>query len=71
MPPILGAVKDRTGQYSLGLFLFSAAFLVATLALLQLGSVWRTTWNSLSVERAGIFCYRSFAKSWTAVRTEN
>jgi NNP family nitrate/nitrite transporter-like MFS transporter len=62
LPSILGAVKDRTGQYSLGLFLFAAAFLLAAFVLLQLGSVWRTTWSSLSVERAGIFCYRSFAR---------
>jgi len=66
LPSILGAVKDRTGQYSLGLFLFAAAFLVAAFVLLQLGRVWRTTWNSPSVERAGIFCYRSFARSWAS-----
>jgi len=64
LPSILGAVKDRTGQYSLGLFLFAAAFLVSAFVLLQLGSVWRTTWSSPSVNRAGIFCYRSFARSW-------
>jgi len=69
LPSILGAVKDRTGQYGLGLFLFAAAFLLAALVLLQLGSVWRTTWSSPSVERAGIFCYRSFARSW--VSSEN
>jgi len=66
LPSILGAVKDWTGQYSLGLFLFAAAFLVAAFLLLRLGSVWRTTWNSVSVERAGIFCYRSFARSWAS-----
>jgi NNP family nitrate/nitrite transporter-like MFS transporter len=69
VPSILGAVKDRTGQYSLGLFLLGAAFLVAAFVLLQLGSAWRTTWNAPSVERAGIFCYRSFARSWA--RSEN
>jgi NNP family nitrate/nitrite transporter-like MFS transporter len=66
LPSILGAVKDRTGQYSLGLFLFAAAFLAAAFLLLRLGSVWRTRWNSVSVERAGIFCYRSFARSWAS-----
>lgn len=64
LPSIVGALKDRTGQYSPGLFLFAAAFLLAAFVLLQLGTVWRTTWNSPSVERAGIFCYRSFARSW-------
>ena len=63
LPSILGLVKDRTGQYSLGFFLFAAAFFVAAFLLLQLGIVWRTTWNSISVERAGIFCYRSFVRS--------
>jgi NNP family nitrate/nitrite transporter-like MFS transporter len=66
LPSILGAVKDRTGQYSLGLFLFAAAFLLAAFVLLQLGSAWRATWTSAAVERAGIFCYRSFARSWAS-----
>jgi len=66
LPSLLGAVKDRTGQYSLGLFFFAAAFLVAAFVLLRLGSVWRATWNSASAERAGIFCYRSFARSWAS-----
>lgn len=69
VPSILGAVKDRTGQYGPGLFLFAAAFLVAAFALLQLGSLWRTRWSSPSVERAGIFCYRSFAR--TLASSEN
>jgi hypothetical protein len=59
-----GKRPDRSVQP--GLFLFAAAFLVAAFLLLRLGSVWRTTWNSVSVERAGIFCYRSFARSWAS-----
>ena len=66
LPSILGAVKDRTGRYGLGLFLFAGAFLAAAFVLLQLGSVWRATWNASSVERAGIFSYRSFARSWAS-----
>jgi MFS transporter, NNP family, nitrate/nitrite transporter len=66
LPSILGVLKDRTGQYSLGLFLFAAAFLLAAFVLLQLGSAWRTKWSPFSVERAGIFCYRSFARSWAS-----
>jgi MFS transporter, NNP family, nitrate/nitrite transporter len=69
LPSILGAVKDRMGQYGMGFFLFAGAFLVAAFVLLQLGSVWRTTWSLLSVERAGIFCYRSFAR--TLASSEN
>ena len=61
LPFILGAIKQRTGQYSGGLFLFAGGFLVATLILLQLGTKWRASWQEDSVERAGIFSYRGFS----------
>jgi NNP family nitrate/nitrite transporter-like MFS transporter len=60
LPFILGAIKQRTGQYSGGIFLFAGAFLTATLILLQLGTKWRATWQEDSIERAGIFSYRGF-----------
>ena len=60
---ILGAIKQHTGQYSGGLFLFGAAFFVAALILLQLGIRWRASWEEEAVERAGIFSYRNFAGS--------
>ena len=58
LPFILGAIKQRTGQYSGGLFLFASAFFAAALILLQLGNKWRASWQEESVERAGIFSYR-------------
>ena len=61
LPFLLGAIKQRTGQYSGGLFLFASAFFAAALILLQLGTKWRTSWQEESAERAGIFSYRSFA----------
>jgi MFS transporter, NNP family, nitrate/nitrite transporter len=61
LPFLLGAIKQRTGQYSGGLFLFAAAFFAAALILLQLGTKWRASWQEESVERAGIFSYRGFA----------
>src|SRR5438105_7549249 len=60
LPFILGAIKQRTGQYSGGLFLFAGAFFAAALILLQLGTKWRVSWQEDSVERAGIFSYRGF-----------
>jgi NNP family nitrate/nitrite transporter-like MFS transporter len=60
LPFLLGAIKQQTGQYSVGLFLFAGAFLAATLILLQLGTKWRASWQEESVERAGIFSYRGF-----------
>lgn len=61
LPSVLGAIKDQTGQYSLGLFLFGAAFLAAALMLLHLGTRWHASWQEASVRRAGIFSYRRFA----------
>jgi NNP family nitrate/nitrite transporter-like MFS transporter len=60
LPFLLGAIKQRSGQYSGGLFLFACAFLAATLILLQLGTKWRASWQEDSIERAGIFSYRGF-----------
>ena len=61
LPFVLGAIKQRTGQYSGGLFLFAGAFLAAALILLQLGTKWRGSWQEESAERAGIFSYRGLA----------
>jgi len=66
LPFLLGAIKQRTGQYSSGLFLFSGAFFVASLILLQLGTRWRSNWQEQAVERAGVFSYRALAGSPSA-----
>jgi MFS transporter, NNP family, nitrate/nitrite transporter len=59
LPSVLGAIKDWTGQYSVGFFLFGAAFIVAALTLLQLGKAWHLTWPKAAAARAGIFSYRA------------
>jgi NNP family nitrate/nitrite transporter-like MFS transporter len=58
LPSLLGTIKDRTGQYSMGLYFIAAAFFFAALALLQLGTQWQVKWNPSSIDRAGIFSYR-------------
>ena len=63
LPSLLGVVKDRTGQYSLGIYLVAAAFLTASFALLQLGVRWETMWPQACVDRAGIFSYRRLFRS--------
>lgn len=63
LPFVLGAIKERTGQYSGGIFLFGTAFFAATLILLQLGTRWRMSWERAASERAGIFSYRNAAES--------
>lgn len=64
LPSLLGAIKDKTGQYGIGILLFGTVFVIGTIALLLLGSAWRESWNEMSAERGGIFCYRTFAKQW-------
>jgi NNP family nitrate/nitrite transporter-like MFS transporter len=59
LPAGLGVVKERTGHYGLGLLLGAALMLAGALLLLRLGGRWRASWSAASVERAGIFGYRS------------
>jgi len=63
LPSLLGAIRDRTGQYSWGLYLIAGAFLVAALVLLHVGTQWYTNWDGDSVDRAGIFSYRKLFRS--------
>jgi NNP family nitrate/nitrite transporter-like MFS transporter len=70
LPSLLGAIKDRTGQYSWGVYLIAAAFLVAALALLEIGTQWHTKWHEVSVDRAGIFSYRKSFRTPAAEVTE-
>jgi NNP family nitrate/nitrite transporter-like MFS transporter len=58
LPSLLGAIKDRTGQYSWGLYLCAIAFFVAAATLLQVGTQWHVRWSPSSIDRAGIFSYR-------------
>jgi NNP family nitrate/nitrite transporter-like MFS transporter len=69
LPSILGAVKDRTGQYGVGLLLFAVAFFASSLALLALGSRWLARWQEASARRAGIFCYRNVFKTLVGTST--
>ena len=63
LPSLLGTIRDRTGQYSWGLYIIAAGFLVAALALLQIGTQWSTEWHEASAGRAGIFSYRRLFRS--------
>ena len=62
LPSVLGAVKDATGTYAPGLMLFAGAFLVGTLALLELGTRWTVNWRPRARAQSGIFCYRGVIK---------
>ena len=63
LPSVLGAAKDATGTYAIGLLAFAAAFLVGSLVLLELGTRWTVRWQSQAVQRSGIFSYRERVRS--------
>ena len=50
----LGAVKQATGGYSLGLWLFASLGLVAWVGLSGVKTRWRTTWGSATVTAARV-----------------
>jgi len=63
LPSLLGAIKDRTGQYGIGILLCAIVFVIGSATLLYLGSRWHETWSAISVERGGIFSYRILARN--------
>jgi NNP family nitrate/nitrite transporter-like MFS transporter len=63
LPSVLGAAKDATGTYAIGLLAFAAAFLVGSFVLLELGTRWTVRWQSQAVRRSGIFSYRERVRS--------
>jgi len=58
LPSILGAAKDATGTYGVGLMLVSFAFVAGTIMLLELGSRWMARWQEGALKRSGLFSYR-------------
>jgi NNP family nitrate/nitrite transporter-like MFS transporter len=67
LPSMLGAIKDRTGQYGFGFVLCAAAILAGALMLLHLGHGWLESWGASSADRVGLFSYRGFGKPQTDV----
>lgn len=66
LPSLLGAIKDRVGDYGTGLLAFSIAFFAASALLLFRGTAWVRDWDEAFVSRAGVFCFRSLARSLVA-----
>jgi NNP family nitrate/nitrite transporter-like MFS transporter len=61
LPSVLGAVKDTTGTYAIGLMAFAAAFMAGSFVLLELGTRWKERWQLDAIRRSGIFSYRRVA----------
>ena len=63
LPSMLGAIKDRTGQYGFGFAICASAIFAGALILLYLGHGWLESWGAKSASRAGLFSYRSLLKN--------
>jgi len=59
LPSILGAVRELTGSYALGLFGCATVFVAGTVVLLELGARWSLRWDVHAVRQAGVYSYRS------------
>lgn len=59
LPSVLGAIKDWTGEYSVGLLGFAIAFFIASGLLLFRGAAWARDWDEALVARAGVFTPRN------------
>jgi NNP family nitrate/nitrite transporter-like MFS transporter len=59
LPTALGAVKDATGTYAMGLWAIAAIFVFGAVCLLELGAKWSVRWPSAAIRQTGVFAYRS------------
>lgn len=59
LPSALGAVRDATGSYVMGLAGCAVVFLAGTLVLLELGTRWSRRWDRRALQQAGVYSYRA------------
>ena len=59
LPSVLGAVRELTGSYALGLFGCAGVFVAGTVVLLELGARWSLRWDLQAVRQAGVYSYRN------------
>ena len=59
LPSILGAVRELTGSYALGLCGCAAVFVAGTVVLLELGARWSLRWDVQAIRQAGVYSYRN------------
>ncbi len=58
LPSALGAMKDFSGSYGVGLFCFALLLALSFLLLLEFGVLWSATWAPDALDRTMIFAYR-------------
>jgi NNP family nitrate/nitrite transporter-like MFS transporter len=60
LPSALGALKDISGSYGIGLLSFAVLMVASLLTLLEFGVRWRTTWTAAALNQSKVFGYRTF-----------
>lgn len=63
LPSLLGVIKDKTGQYGMGLLAFAIAFFISSGLLLFRGKAWARNWDEAFAARAGVFSFRGAGRS--------
>lgn len=58
LPSALGALKDLSGSYGIGLFCFATLMVGTVLLLLEFGVRWKSSWTPAVVDRTRVFSYR-------------
>ena len=61
LPSLLGLLKDLSGTYAAGLFLFAMVVVGAAATLLEFGVKWSCAWPASALQRTGVFAYRGKA----------
>ena len=58
LPSAIGALKDMTGSFGVGLFCFALLVLGGALLLLEFGVRWSATWKPDALRQTMVFSYR-------------
>ncbi len=58
LPSLLGVLRDLSGSYATGLFLFATMVVGAAAILLEFGVKWSRAWPATALQRTGVFAYR-------------
>jgi NNP family nitrate/nitrite transporter-like MFS transporter len=59
LPSAIGALKDSSGSFGLGLFCFALLVMVGAVLLLEFGVQWSLTWTPDALRRTMVFRYRT------------
>jgi NNP family nitrate/nitrite transporter-like MFS transporter len=59
LPSVIGALKDMTGSFGVGLLCFAALVLFGALLLLEFGVQWSFRWSPDALRQTMVFSYRN------------